>query len=636
MPELRAVSTSAPPGIAPRRLRAAWSVAPWRLLLLLVCLLLAASAAWLSWGAQRIQQAQAADPELMQRVAERWAEAAALAALPADDMPRVLAATLPAAQRADTARVLALIERQQQLEPEPLREIEPQRAVWATASQRLTSRMLESVATPDAARRLRDDAAAVAAASRGLMQALRLRAEARAAPETGAARPGVMLALASLALLALGMRRGRGDDAAADTAQARPALNIAPSAAELIDNDALQQSLVQAWAGTAHPDTPVPLLLVLQFDGPAALLAELGEGARLELERQIVRRLREHLRAGDCIALGEPQADHLELIVLAASMREPACLPAFLADIADAYTVFDHPVRALLRLGVVDPAAGHSQAGSALRDARLACASALAGTSADYTRELGESVESQQVLAGDVDEALRSGALSVAYRPLLALRDRACLGLRATLCWQHAALGPLDDAEVRRLAEQAGRAAQVQQFLEQQAFARAAALGGTRIGVAMPLSLMLADKLRERLAAAALAPAALELLIAEPAAADAESAAATLRSLRELGVAVTLRGLGQASASLSWLPRLAWSGVLIERRFVAQLPGHEAHRMLIQAIVSLAAQHGLATSADGVDNAAQSDALAALGVQAAQGDWADAALDAARDAAVSR
>ncbi len=638
MPELRAASTPGPRGAAPQRWRQGLPLAPWRGLLLAACLVLAAAAAHFSWSGQRTEEARAADPEVMLRVALRWADARALATPAADDTSSIRPTRENlAAWRADTARVLALMERQAQLEPAA--PLEAAREAWAGAQQRLTSLALDGTPSPESARRLRDDAAAAALAAQRLMEALRQRAEARDRPAADGARPGVLLALASLGLLALGLRRAHVAQPEAESLQAAVPAELAPVAASdgsarLIDATALQQRLATAWDLAARQQLPAPLLLVLQLECRADLLAEIGDGARLDLERQAVHRLREQLHGGDLIALGEPHAERLELIVLAAASQPPAALQSLFDDIADAYTVLDHPVQPPLRLGVVDTATGHGQPAGALRDARLACAAATPGSIVFFTPELGQRDAQRQGVAEQIDAALRGGELGVVYRAVLGLHDRKLLGWRAELRWHRPALGLLAGGELMRLAAEADRAALLLQQLHGQALRhfvrwRSLAPAGARIGVPMPITATTLAEVQQLLASSELEPAALELLIAEPGAADADSAMATLCALRELGVRVTLHSLSQDSASLSWLPRLALGAVVIDQRFVEQLPGHDAHAMLIQAIVSLAAQQGLHTSADGCDSALQQQALAALGVASAQGDWAAATLDAA-------
>ena len=112
---------------------------------------------------------------------------------------------------------------------------------------------------------------------------------------------------------------------------------------------------------------------------------------------------------------------------------------------------------------------------------------------------------------------------------------------------------------------------------------------------------------------------ALELLVDEAGADDAAAAIATVQALRALGATVTLQGLAQASASLAALPQYRADRVLVARRFVEQLPDHDPHRLLVHAVVSLAATQGLEVHAEGVDTPGQRAALAALGVSAIEG-----------------
>lgn len=631
MSDLRAAppAASASDRLLPPR---AWPVAPWRLALWVACLALAAAAAWLTWTEQRAGDAQGVDAELMLRVAQRWAEAQAHVAAPVPD-ESARAAPTPSALDADTARVLALIDYQHEREPTRAPAIGGVRETWSHAAQRWSARWRERADAAAAAARWRADAAAMAEASQRLMQTLRERAEARAAATGGGARPGVLLALASVGLLLLGLRRPalHVPTATRPSAPDRSPVSegdsgaSAPHLERLVDASAL---LARACRDT----TSLPrLLLALQVDAPVALLAEIDAGARLELERQIVRRLHAHLGDGDAVALGELGDERIELLVLLQPPRalQPEHVQSLYDDVADAYTVHDHPVRPPMRLGVRELDGAVADATTALREARMACAQAPLGGVLNYSAELGERTAQVSLLAQQLDSALAQGALQVVYRPVRRLVDGAAgdlAGCRAGWRWNHTQHGDLGDADVRQQAAMAGRSALLLQTLQREALSRWAVWQATgrvpaeaRIGVPCTLDTDAAVAVQRLLDETGLPGRALELLVDEAGADDTAAAIATVQALRALGAVVTLQGLAQASASLAALPQYRADRVLVARRFVEQLPDHDPHRLLVHAVVSLAATQGLEVHAEGVDTPGQRAALAALGVSAIEG-----------------
>lgn len=631
MPDLRAAPPAASNRLLPPR---AWPVAPWRLAVWVACLVLAAAAAWLTWTEQRAGDAQGVDAELMLRVAQRWAEAQAHVAMPVPDEPGRPAAThVPSVLDADAARVLTLIDYQHEREPSRAPAIGGAREAWSHAAQRWSARWRERADAAAAGARWRADAAAMAEASQRLMQTLRERAEARAAATGGGARPGVLLALASVGLLLLGLRRPPVDVPTSARAQAAdrsptPGRTTGPAVPDL--ERLVDSSVLKALAERSRTSLP-RLLLALQVDAPAALLAEIDGGARLELERQIVRRLHDHLGEGDAVALGELGDERIELLVLVQPPRalQPGHVQELYDDVADAYTVHDHPVRPPMRLGVRELDGSGPDAATALQEARVACAQAPLGGVLHYSAELGEREAQVSQLAQQLDSALAQGLLQVVYRPVRRLAGGTAgelTGYRAGWRWAHPQLGELGDADVQQQAAVAGRGALLLKTLQRDALACWAAWrvagqvpSGARIGVPCALEADAAAAMQLLLDETGLPGSALELLVDEAAAGDTAAAVASVQALRALGAAVTLQGLAQASASLAALPQYRADRVLVARRFVEQLPDHDPHRLLVQAVVSLAGTQGLEVHAEGVDTPGQRAALAALGVSAIEG-----------------
>jgi EAL domain-containing protein (putative c-di-GMP-specific phosphodiesterase class I) len=93
-----------------------------------------------------------------------------------------------------------------------------------------------------------------------------------------------------------------------------------------------------------------------------------------------------------------------------------------------------------------------------------------------------------------------------------------------------------------------------------------------------------------------------------------------LARLRRLGARVAINDFGTGYSSLAYLHRLAVDEVKIDRSFVRELPGKNA-RAVVRAGVDLAHSLGCSAVAEGVEGRRSWDALAALGCDAAQGDY---------------
>jgi len=98
-----------------------------------------------------------------------------------------------------------------------------------------------------------------------------------------------------------------------------------------------------------------------------------------------------------------------------------------------------------------------------------------------------------------------------------------------------------------------------------------------------------------------------------------ERAERTIASLRERGVRVWLDDFGVEYSSLRYLHRLSVDGLKIDRSFVGGTNGELAAPAIVRMILELANSLGLDVIAEGIETAAQRDALCELGCLRGQG-----------------
>jgi EAL domain-containing protein (putative c-di-GMP-specific phosphodiesterase class I) len=123
----------------------------------------------------------------------------------------------------------------------------------------------------------------------------------------------------------------------------------------------------------------------------------------------------------------------------------------------------------------------------------------------------------------------------------------------------------------------------------------------------------------EAVAATSLDPSSLILEITEGAMMrDADSTVTNLRSLKDLGVRLAVDDFGTGYSSLTYLQRFPVDILKIDRFFVSGA-AEATERGLVPAIVRLAETMQLLAVAEGVETAAQADAVRAAGCQLAQG-----------------
>ncbi len=127
-------------------------------------------------------------------------------------------------------------------------------------------------------------------------------------------------------------------------------------------------------------------------------------------------------------------------------------------------------------------------------------------------------------------------------------------------------------------------------------------------------------KVAAALADTGLDPRRLELEITEAVLiADDDAALVALNQLRALGVRIALDDFGTGYSSLSYLQRFPFDKIKIDRSFVNELTRGTGSASIIKAVVSIAADRNMVTTAEGVETEEQRQAVQALGCTQMQG-----------------
>ena len=132
------------------------------------------------------------------------------------------------------------------------------------------------------------------------------------------------------------------------------------------------------------------------------------------------------------------------------------------------------------------------------------------------------------------------------------------------------------------------------------------------------------------LAESGIAPETLELELTEShLMQDIPENASLLTRLGELGVGISIDDFGTGYSSLSYLKKLPVDAIKIDSSFVRDMERDPNDEAIIQAILAMAHSLRLSVVAEGVETAAQLEALAALGCDEYQGFLESGALAAA-------
>jgi EAL domain-containing protein (putative c-di-GMP-specific phosphodiesterase class I) len=231
-------------------------------------------------------------------------------------------------------------------------------------------------------------------------------------------------------------------------------------------------------------------------------------------------------------------------------------------------------------------------------------------------------------LLGELDEALSSGALWVAFQPKLDLVTGRIMGAEALIRWNHPIRGPIPPDSFIPLVEKRGRIADVSLFTVERALEVLCSWHalGLDFGVAVNISATLLkkrdflDAMWERIVASGIRPETLTIEITETAALeDPESAIAAMNELRERGVRLSVDDYGTGQSTLTYLRELPVHEIKIDKSFVQGVTENASDRILIRSTIELAHELGLKVVAEGIENLDCLEALKELDCDIAQG-----------------
>jgi diguanylate cyclase (GGDEF)-like protein/PAS domain S-box-containing protein len=383
----------------------------------------------------------------------------------------------------------------------------------------------------------------------------------------------------------------------------------------------LRHALLARSAG--GPDVTV---LFMDLDGFKQVNDTVGHHRGDRMLVDIAERLRLGVHAGDVVA----RIGGDEFVVLCTHCTSPRAAEdlaaAALGAVGPALRVDGVEVGTGVSIGVVRPTSDAS-VDDVLRFADLAMyeAKSRRGTSVQvYEPELGRRAAGQQALELALRRAVRDGAMTVHYQPVVDLVTRETTAAEALVRWE-------EDGEVRSpatflpLAEANGLIVDIDLWVLQQACAAVTAPGGpAKVNVNLSArTLALPDldaRVEAALAAVGAAPGQLCIELTETALIGASEATdRALAHLSAIGVGLALDDFGTGYATLDHLRRFPVDTVKIDRSFVRHMTASAGDREIVSSTIHLARRLGLTTVAEGVETPAQAALLDEMGCDQLQG-----------------
>jgi diguanylate cyclase (GGDEF)-like protein/PAS domain S-box-containing protein len=384
--------------------------------------------------------------------------------------------------------------------------------------------------------------------------------------------------------------------------------------------------------------------MFLDFDRFKLINDTLGHDAGDELLRQIAQRLRRELRASDALTLDESsnvvsRFGGDEFLLLINDLKAPSdaarIAERLLNALAPAYDIQGNEVFSSASIGIVTSEQCRTNADDVVRNADVAMYEAKRagrGCSVVFNEAMQTRLSRHVTVESNLRRAIANGELYLVYQPIVDLSTRQMVSAEALLRWNHPTLGEISPVEFIPIAEESGLIVALGQWVQKQAcramvdwraqdLARAPATVSVNVSRAeLALGRRLLEQVRGTIENLGLPAECLQLEVTErEIMRNPEAAHALMLELQSLGVKLAMDDFGTGTSSLGFLRNYPFNTIKIDRSFVQDVTGSADVLAVIHATISLVENLGMASLAEGVENAAQIAVLQSLGCRYAQG-----------------
>jgi diguanylate cyclase (GGDEF)-like protein len=419
----------------------------------------------------------------------------------------------------------------------------------------------------------------------------------------------------------------------------------------LPNREVLRRALDDALVGAVRRKHRCSVFL-LDLDRFKAVNDTLGHPAGDTLLRLVSLRLRDVI--GEAGQVGRLGGDEFEVVLPSTSDKtELSGLAQGIIDsLSRPYTINGTVVSIGASVGIVTSDYDDRTSDDLMRDADLALYAAKAAGKGCYrffAAEMHEAARDRQLMESDLRVAMEKKQLWVAFQPSIHATTEAVTGFEALVRWDHPERGPISPAEFIPLAEELGLINEIGEWVLRVACAEAVKWP-SHISVAVNLSPVqfkvpsLPATIRTILGETDLPAKRLELEITEGVfLSNDEHVDEMITSLKAIGLKLALDDFGTGYSSLSYLLRVPFDKIKVDRSFVTGASDPESRNAaLIRAMVGLASDLKMETTAEGVETQDELTLVRKLGCSLVQGYFygkpmrAEEALELAKKGATER
>jgi diguanylate cyclase (GGDEF)-like protein len=391
--------------------------------------------------------------------------------------------------------------------------------------------------------------------------------------------------------------------------------------------DRLSQSLA-----LARRENRKMALLYIDLDGFKLVNDSLTLHIGDMLLRQVAHRLKSRFRQSDTLA--RIAGDEFALILDHVQTWSDADTAAqsVLEVLKTPFEIEDHVIRVTASIGIsLFPDHGN-EGGQLLQQADCAMFAAKRNGKnriVHYGDGLGSAARERLTLEGELRRAIENGDIDVHYQPEFDLSTNTIARFEALARWTHPKLGRISPVSFIPVAEESGLIVPLGAYVMERACADATTWqrkANRPIQVAVNVSSVqfardtFLEEVEEVLRRTGLKPSLLQLELTESATLTGlERAADLMRRLTGRGIGIAMDDFGTGYSCLSYLPKLAFDALKLDRSFVNELAVRPETRAFVQSILLMAHNLHMKVIVEGIETVEQLEMMRSLGADEAQG-----------------
>ncbi|MEM7654132.1 MAG: EAL domain-containing protein, partial [Pseudomonadota bacterium] len=370
----------------------------------------------------------------------------------------------------------------------------------------------------------------------------------------------------------------------------------------------------------------------LDLDNFKVINDTLGHSAGDDLLRQVSDRLTASVRSGDIVA----RMGGDEFAILQSRIKAPEAAERQARRIIQALnepvSLDGRPIQVGCSIGITTyPTDGKS---SARLQQNADMAMYLAKSKGRngfrfYDSDLDERLRRERELEEAMVDGLKNSEFEVHYQPKIDLRNGTVIGAEALLRWIRKDEGFVSPGEFIPAAERSGFITDLGAWVLVEACEQFARWLRQDLNVGTIAVNLSPAQFRDRdlttlvdhtIGSTGLPPEKLELEITESLAMEeVEETAEVMERLKASGVGLAIDDFGTGHSSLSYLRKLPFTALKIDRSFILDVDENEDASSIVQTIVSLGRNMGMRVVAEGIERNSQAERLKTFGCDEAQG-----------------